>query len=151
MSKVVLGIDVSKEKLALALLKNDKFYYKTVDNSDAGFKEILNFLSRKSSKKPEIYLEATGSYSEMVSDFFADHKFEVKVVNPLKIHSFSKAKLSRNKTDKSYAKLIAEYRAKFEEPSYKKSPQKFKRVTSFISMFSCFEKSGCRMQKPSWA
>lgn len=128
MSKVVLGIDVSKKKLALALLKDNKFYSKTVDNSDSGFKEILYFLSQKSTEKPEIYLEATGSYSEMVSDFFADRKFKVKIVNPLKIHSFSKAKLSRNKTDKADAKLIAEYGSKFDEPSYRKLPQNIKEL-----------------------
>ncbi|MDR2067405.1 MAG: IS110 family transposase [Holosporaceae bacterium] len=108
--------------------KNDKFYCKTVDNDISGFKEILSFLSRKSTEKSEIYLESTGSYSEMVSDFFADRNFEVKVVNPLKIHSFSKAKLSRNKTNKSDAKLIAEYGLKFDEPSYKKLPQNIKEL-----------------------
>jgi transposase len=64
----------------------------------------------------------------MVSDFLLDHKFKVKVVNPLKIHSFSRAKLSRNKTDKADAKLIAEYGSKFDEPSYKKLPQNLKEL-----------------------
>jgi transposase len=128
MSKVVLGIDVSKGALSLALLKNNKFYCKTVDNSDSGFREILKFLVEKSAGKPEIYLESTGSYSEMVSDFFVDRNFEVKVVNPLKIHSFSKAKLSRNKTDKADAKLIAEYGSKFDEPSYRRSDPDIKEL-----------------------
>ena len=134
MSKIVLGIDVSKKTLSLALLKNNKLYCKTVDNSDAGFKEILSFLSKKSVVKPEIYLESTGSYSEMVSDFFVDHKFEVKVVNPLKIHSFSRAKLSRNKTDKADAKLIAEYGSKFDEPSYQKPNQN---INELRALYRC--------------
>jgi transposase len=128
MSKIVLGIDVSKEKLSLALLKDSKFCCKTVDNSGCGFKEILNFLARKSAGKPEIYLESTGSYSESVADFLADRKFEVEVVNPLKIYSFAKAKLSRNKTDDADAKLIAEYGSKFDEPSYKKLPPDIKEL-----------------------
>jgi len=133
-SKIVLGIDVSKAKLDLALLKDNKFYCKTVDNSNIGFKEILHFLSKKSIGKPEIYLESTGSYSEMVSDFFVDHNFKIKVVNPLKIHAFSKAKLSRNKTDKADAKLIAEYGLKFEEPSYKKLP---KNIMELRALYRC--------------
>jgi hypothetical protein len=36
MSKIVLGIDVSKKSLSLALLKDGRFYSKTVDNSDTG-------------------------------------------------------------------------------------------------------------------
>jgi transposase len=134
MSKIVLGIDVSKKTLSLALLKDGRFYSKPVDNSDAGFKKNLSFLSEKSAEKTEIYLEATGSYSEMVTVFLADHNFEVKVVNPLKIHSFSKAKLSRNKTDKADAKLIAEYGFKFDEPSYKPLPQNIRELRD---MYRC--------------
>lgn len=128
MSKVILGIDVSKKELSLCLLKNEWSYCKTVCNSENGFEEIVNFISKKTSEKPEIYLEATGSYSEPVSDFLFDHGFDVKVVNPMKIYSFSKTKLSRNKTDQSDAKLIAEYGSKFEEVSYRKLPENIKEL-----------------------
>ncbi len=73
-------------------------------------------------------MESTGSYHELVANFFVDHDFDVKVVNPLKIHSFSKAKLSRNKTDKADAKLIAEYGSKFEEVSYQKIPENIREL-----------------------
>ncbi len=75
-------------------------------------------------------MESTGSYHELVANFFVDHDFDVKVVNPLKIHSFSKAKLSRNKTDKADAKLIAEYGSKFEEVSYQKIPENIRELSS---------------------
>ncbi len=90
MSKVILGIDVSKSKLSIALLKNERFFCDEVDNNPAGFNKLIEFLSQKMierAEKLEIYLEATGSYSESVADFLFDHKFDVKVVNPLKIHS----------------------------------------------------------------
>lgn len=131
MSKVILGIDVSKSKLSIALLKNEKLSCDEVDNNPAGFNKLLEFLSQKMierTEKLEIYLEATGSYSESVADFLFDHKFDVKVVNPLKIHSFMKARLSRNKTDKADAKLIAEYGLKFEENSYQKPSVKQKEL-----------------------
>ncbi len=73
-------------------------------------------------------MEATGSYHERLADFLVDHDFDVKVVNPLKIHSFSKAKLSRNKTDKADAKLIAEYGSKFDEISYQKMPENIREL-----------------------
>lgn len=128
MSKVVLGIDVSKKKLSIALLENDRFFNKEVSNNFSGFSEILKFLSQKTTEKPKIYMESTGSYSENVADFFSDHGFDVKVVNPLKIHSFSKATLSRNKTDKADARLIAEYGSKFNEISYQKPPENVKEL-----------------------
>jgi hypothetical protein len=40
MSKIVLGINVGKETLSLALLKNESFCCKTVNNSEAGFREL---------------------------------------------------------------------------------------------------------------
>ena len=45
MSKVVLGIDVSKKDLSLALLENERFVSKTVGNSESGFEEIIKFVS----------------------------------------------------------------------------------------------------------
>jgi activator of 2-hydroxyglutaryl-CoA dehydratase len=39
-SKIVFGIDVGKETLSLALLKNESFCCKTVNNSEAGFREL---------------------------------------------------------------------------------------------------------------
>lgn len=45
-NKIILGIDVSKSSLSLALrLQDGKFYEKTVLNSSAGFKSILKFLN----------------------------------------------------------------------------------------------------------
>ena len=62
-----------------------------------------------------IYLEATGIYSEDVSDFFFANGFDVKGINPLKIHAFGKSRFSRNKTDRADAKLITEYEMSFPE------------------------------------
>lgn len=71
---------------------------KTVQNSYIGFQSLLRLIKSKTSENPVVYMEATGVYSEDVSDFFFDTGFDVKVVNPLKIKSFGMAKLSRNKT-----------------------------------------------------
>ncbi len=46
MSRCVLGMDVSKKDISLALLKNNRFFEKTIPNSPSGFKEILNFLQK---------------------------------------------------------------------------------------------------------
>jgi transposase len=124
MSKIVLGIDVSKAKLDLALLLDAQISHFVVQNSAKGFAEILDIIASKTTEKPEIYMEATGCYCENVADFLVDQGFDVKIVNPAKIHAFAKAKISKAKTDKADAKLIADYGAKFEEKSYEKlSPE----------------------------
>ncbi|MCR4623864.1 MAG: IS110 family transposase [Alphaproteobacteria bacterium] len=109
MSRCVLGMDVSKKDISLALLKDNRFFEKIIPNSLAGFKEILNFLQKHNALKAECFLESTGSYSEAVADFLFDNEFVVKVVNPFKIKSFARSRLSRIKTDKKDAQLIAEY------------------------------------------
>jgi transposase len=128
MSKVVLGIDVSKKKLDLALLKNGEFFCKTVNNNQEGFEKILHFLTVQKVEKPEIYLESTGSYSKAVSNFFFDLEFSVKLVNPAKIHYFAKSKLQKNKTDKADSKTIAEYGSLFDEPNYEKMSEQIEEL-----------------------
>jgi transposase len=140
MSKIVLGIDVSKRDLSLALLENKRFISKTVSNSELGFKEIVTFISSKKHEKLKIYLEATGNYSITVADYLVDHGFDVKVVNPLKIHAHAESKLSRSKTDKADAKLIADYGSKEEEISYKKLPENMKKLKCLYRAYVDFKK-----------
>jgi transposase len=126
MSKIVLGVDVSKDTLSLCLLKKEDFRSKTVENSESGFKAIEKFIIF--CKNLEIYMEATGIYHSFLADYFVDRGYIVKVVNPRKIHAFSEAKLSRNKTDKADAKLIAEYGMKFEERAYQKPRENIRKI-----------------------
>lgn len=117
MSKVVLGIDVSKKELSLALMVEEKISYKTVENSIKGFQQIVTFV-KKVAVSCEVYLEATGRYGEAVTDFLYINGFDVKVINPLQINAFAKVTLSRHKTDKGDAGIIAEYGSKFNGISY---------------------------------
>jgi transposase len=54
-------------------------------------------------------MEATGHYSELIADYLFSKQVRTSVVNPLQIKSFARARLSRNKTDKLDARLIANY------------------------------------------
>lgn len=140
MSKIVLGIDIGKKDLSLALLENKNFINKVANNTTSGFEEIVKFVSSKNREKLEIYLEATGNYSTPVADYLVTRGFNVKVVNPLKIHAFAELKLSRNKTDKADAKLIAEYGSKEDEISYKKLPEHMKKLKCLYRAYLAFKK-----------
>jgi transposase len=52
-------------------------------------------------------MEATGAYSQPLADFLVAKGYSVSVVNPAKIKAYAKSELSRAKTDKADAKLIA--------------------------------------------
>lgn len=53
-------------------------------------------------------MEATGIYYETIANYLSQ-KYDVVVINPLKIKEYGKSLFNRTKTDKADAKLIAEY------------------------------------------
>jgi transposase len=106
---MVLGIDVSKRKLAVALLFNDKFRTKTVTNDRAGFNTLWSWLERFDSLPELVCLEATGSYGEDVATFLHKRGLVVSIVNPTRIKGYAKSEGLRTKTDKVDSRLIASF------------------------------------------
>jgi len=109
MSKTVLGIDVAKSKLDVALMFNGKVLMKKFDNNIKGFKLLQGWLTSLRIEEVHACLEATGPYGEAVAEFLHEHGHRVSVVNPLRIKSFAKSDLKRNKTDQADARTIAEF------------------------------------------
>ena len=130
MSKNVLGIDVSKLELSTCLLSSDKIKYHCFSNDKPGYKLLAKWLSDYNLDKIEIYLEATGKYGDEVTDFLHTNGYIVRVINPLQINSFAKAMLSRHKTDKVDAKIIAEYGSKFDGIKYEPIAENRKELRS---------------------
>ena len=54
-------------------------------------------------------LEATGTYGEALATWLDDAGHQVSVVNPMTIHAFAASRLSRTKTDRTDAALIAQF------------------------------------------
>lgn len=127
MSKAILGIDVGKLELAVAFRKDGKFIDKSVENNQKGFQQILKFL-KNNAPESEVYLEATGRYGEEVTDFLSDRGLDVKVINPAQIRDFARVKLTRHKTDKVDARIIAEYGSIFGGRSYSKIKENVKEL-----------------------
>jgi len=108
--KTVLGIDVAKAKLDLALkLLNGKFRTRVVANTPQGFADLLAWLAKHEVVELHLCMEATGTYWEAVAESLADAGFSVSVVNPAQIKAFGAASLVRTKTDRVDARLIAEF------------------------------------------
>jgi transposase len=105
-----VGIDVSKLKLDLALLRESgKFRDKVVANSRKGFEELLAWLAKQGVTRAHICMEATGAYWEELAEFLVDAGFEVSVVNPLLIRKYSESRGERSKTDRIDARVIARF------------------------------------------
>ena len=77
------------------------------DNSNSGFKAFL----KKLDKDSRVVMESTGIYHLNLATFLFENEIRCSIVNPLSIKRFGQMKLNRNKTDKSDARLIAQYSA----------------------------------------
>jgi len=110
MSDAVLGIDVGKSKLHVALLlPNGKTKPKAVANTLPGHQDLLSWLQRQGLKQVWTCLEATSVYGEAVAEVLYEAGHQVSVVNPARIKGFAQSELSRTKTDKVDAGLIARF------------------------------------------
>ncbi|MBV7539443.1 transposase, partial [Duganella sp. sic0402] len=123
-STAVVGIDVSKKKLDVALLVNGKIKTKVIDNSAAGHQLLLEWLDKTQLPKAalRVCMEATGVYFEVVATTLYDAGFAVSVVNPGCVKGFGQSENLRNKTDKADAALIARYCAAMTPATWTPAP-----------------------------
>ena len=106
-----LGIDIAKVKFNVCLLQlNGKLKHKVFLNTEAGFAQLLQWLEQQQSvKQVHACLEATGTYGEALSYYLHDRGYTVSVINPAAIKAFAASRLSRTKTDRVDAELIARF------------------------------------------
>jgi len=110
MHTTTVGIDIAKAKFDAARLGADgKHKHRKFANTPVGFAELAAWLEGFGGERPLVCLEATGAYSVPVAEYLADQGWPVSVVNPACIAAFAKTGLSRAKTDKADAKLIARF------------------------------------------
>jgi transposase len=111
MARAIVGIDVSKLKLDIALLFNGKVKSKVLDNSSEGHKSLLEWLGKsKAAMAPmHVCMEATGVYYEALALALHEAGLKVSVVNPSCIKGFGHSENIRNKNDAIDAGLIARY------------------------------------------
>jgi len=107
----VLGIDIAKAKFQVALLADGKLRHKTCPNTLAGFQQLADWLVRQGVTRVHACLEATGTYGDALAAWLHDADHVVSIVNPAIIHAYARTQLTRSKTDRLDAELIARYTA----------------------------------------
>ena len=110
-STSVVGIDVSKRTLDIALLVNSKIKSKVFNNTSSGHHELSQWLLERGNEQQSthICIEATGPYSEAVAIALVESGWPVSVVNPARVKGFAQGELARNKTDRADAALLARF------------------------------------------
>ena len=105
-----LGIDIAKLKFDVCLIKeNGRAKHKVFQNNQHGFEQLARWLNSHQVSECRACLEATGTYGEPLALFLHEAGFAVSVANPAGIRAFANAGLSRTKTDKADAELIARF------------------------------------------
>lgn len=111
-TEAVLGIDVAKQDLHVALLRADgKRKHKRFTNSPAGFGQLADWLAGRGVATVHACLEATGGHEQAVATYLYEAGHVVSVVNPAQVAKYAQSLLSRNKTDRADASVIARFAA----------------------------------------
>ncbi|WP_374585505.1 IS110 family transposase [Pseudoduganella sp.] len=133
MNTPVVGIDVSKRKLDVALFVDGKIKAKVVPNSPDGFTDLEGWLIKQKIdlSRTHVCLESTGIYSEPVALFWFDRNIKVSLVNPNCIKSFGNSENLRNKNDQIDAGLIARYCAAMAPPSWQAPPREQRQLRAW--------------------
>jgi len=110
MTTLCLGLDIGKDQLDAALLRpGHELEQAQFDNTKPGFNQLGRFLKKRQAKQVHVCMEATGLYYEQIADFLHAKGATVSVVNPARIKAYADSQLSRKKTDKLDAALIADF------------------------------------------
>jgi transposase len=120
MTEPALGIDIAKLKFNLCLInKGGKLRHKVFSNTATGFEQLTAWLSKQSVQRVHACLEATGTYGEALALFLHEAGHSVSVINPAAIKAFAQSRLSRTKTDRVDAELIARFCLAQEPPAWR--------------------------------
>ncbi|MDT4288005.1 IS110 family transposase [Methylomonas sp. MO1] len=128
MTSTIIGIDIAKLKFDVARLAEGKYKHAKFANNLEGFAAFAAWLDGFGDTDRRLCLEATGAYGLPLAEFLADGGYFVSVVNPAQIHAFGKSELSRAKTDKADAKLIARYALQADLVAWKPLPANLRQL-----------------------
>jgi len=124
-----LGIDISKLKFDLCLIREGgKLRHRVFPNSPAGFSLLSAGLLQHGVERVHACLEATGSYGEALTAYLHHAGHVVSVVNPASIKAYGRSCLSRTKTDKADAALIAQFCHERRPPAWQPLPAEIREL-----------------------
>ncbi len=132
MSQPIVGIDVAKSTLAVCLLRNEKTLHREISNNIKGHRSLTRWLKKHKVSQAHVCLEATGQYGNAVAEYLYEQGHTLSIVNPALIKAFGQSKLRRNKTDKSDAKLIAEFAQSHRPAAWTPPPASFKDLQALV-------------------
>jgi transposase len=103
-----LGLDLAKAKFNARLVRaGGKLRHQVFPNTEAGFAQLSGWLARLGVGRVHVCMEATGTYGDALAAYLYEAGHTVSRVNPAAIKAYAQSRLSRTKTDREDAALIA--------------------------------------------
>lgn len=110
----VIGIDISKASFDVSYRKvNGSYVYFEFTNDVKGFNKFIKHIDQSD----HCVMEASGPYYLFLAHYLFEKGIPVSVVNPLQIKHFVRMRMTKAKTDKKDAQMIAQY-GESELPGY---------------------------------
>jgi len=132
MEPTIVGIDIAKKKFDVALPLGEKAKSAAFHNTAAGFAIFARWLTKHDVERAHVCMEATGTYGEELALYLYRAGHVVSVVNPAKIKGFAQGELSRTKTDKSDAALIARFCRAMKPEAWQPPAPELKKLQSLV-------------------
>jgi|SRR5215213_1010330 len=133
MTEPVLGIDISKLKFNACLINIEgKLRHKLFPNTAAGFEQLRDWLLRQGVERVHACLEATGTYGDSLALFLHEAGHRVSVINPAATKAFAQSRLSRTKTDRVDAELIARFCLAQAPPTWSPLPMEVRELQALV-------------------
>jgi transposase len=114
-----LGLDISKLKFNACLLREGgKLRHKVFPNTEAGFSQLADWLTKQEAARVHACMEATGTYGDSLATYLHERGHTVSQVNPAAIKAYAQSHLSRTKNDRVDAALIAGFCSERRPPAW---------------------------------
>lgn len=107
---MAVGLDIAKHDFQAALLSPDgRCRVHRFDQGAAGVQALRAWLRRHDALHAPIGMEATGVYSAPLAEALHAHGHRVSIINPARVKAYGRSELTRAKTDRVDARLIARF------------------------------------------
>jgi transposase len=115
-----LGLDVAKLKFNACLMRSGgRLCHKVFPNTPQGFAQLSDWLNKQGVTQVHACMEATGTYGDSLATYLHEQDHLVSVVNPAAIKAYAQSHLSRTKTDRVDAALIAGFCSERRPPAWR--------------------------------
>ena len=139
-----IGIDVSKEKLDCAWLKEqDKVKTKVFTNKRTGWQDLLDWSLKNTGlaiAELHFVMEATGIYHEQLATFLYEAGANVSVVNPAQVKFYAQGLGIRSKNDKKDSVVLARYGSREHANFWQPEAPEIRTLKALLARFDGIEK-----------